>query len=178
MHKQSSHHVANNNISTYAHALATALNQCIQTFRTFEKNKKTKPLAQKQHHSYVNELVRLTNTTRRRVGCKSLTVSTKLCHVARKHNVDQMNNLKGITHRGSDGRYVGARASKAGYRYEYIAENVAAGQPTPTHVHRSLMKSKGHRKNITSVESTEIGIHVGRGRDGRLYWTQVFAKPR
>ena len=67
-----------------------------------------------------------------------------------------------------------------GYRYSYLAENVAAGQRSPQSVVDSWMKSSGHRKNILNPKVTEIGVgysSVSRDRYG-TYWTQVFGSSR
>lgn len=81
-----------------------------------------------------------------------------------------------ISHEGSDGRHVGDRLRGAGYKFRFAGENVAAGQSTPAHVHRSLMRSDGHRRNLLNGNFDEMGLHVGRGSDGRLWWTQIFGR--
>lgn len=124
------------------------------------------------------EMLRTVNRERARVGLSKVRLSRTLCEVARRHNLDQMFVLRRISHVGSDGKRVGERLKKGGYEYRYAAENVAVGQRNVNHVHTSLMGSRGHRKNILHAEMKEMGMHVGRGRDGRLYWTQVFAERR
>lgn len=124
------------------------------------------------------EMLKTVNRERVRVGLPKIRLSRTLCEVARRHNLDQMFTLKGISHVGSNGKKVGERLRKEGYDYRYAAENVAVGQRDVGHVHASLMGSRGHRKNILHVEMREMGMHVGRGWDGRLYWTQVFAQRR
>lgn len=118
----------------------------------------------------------LINASRFLAGIHQLRLSPSLNAVALRHNADQAFIRMGISHIGSDGARLGQRLKRMGYYYRNAAENVAAGQKSPEHVHRSLMNSPGHRKNILSAKVVEIGIHVGRGADGRLYWTQVFGK--
>lgn len=98
--------------------------------------------------------------------------------MALRHNADQAFLRRGISHVGSDGAGLGTRLRRVGYAYQFAAENVAAGQNSPCHVHRSLMGSEGHRRNLLSDKVNEMGMHVGRGADGRLYWTQVFGRRR
>lgn len=116
----------------------------------------------------------LINASRRLHAVHPLRVSSLLVMVARRHNADQAFLKGGISHVGSDGAGLGVRLRRVGYDFRYAAENVAAGQNSPRHVHRSLMASLGHRRNLLSHRVAEVGMHVGRGADGRLYWTQVF----
>lgn len=96
--------------------------------------------------------------------------------VARRHNADQAFVKRAISHIGSDGASLGDRLRRVRYEFRYAAENVAAGQNSPRHVHRSLMESAGHRSNLLSDKVLDVGLHVGKGPDGRLYWTQVFGR--
>ena len=51
------------------------------------------------------------------------------------------------------------------------------GSASAAEVVSSWMRSPGHRDNILSSEFTEIGTGVALGRNGRLYWAQVFGRP-
>lgn len=57
------------------------------------------------------------------------------------------------------------------------AENIAAGYSTPQSVMNGWMNSTGHRNNILSTSSWEIGVgyHQGSGSYGR-YWVQDFGR--
>lgn len=122
------------------------------------------------------EVLRLVNYSRARKGVAPVRVSATLGDVARRHNADQAFVQRKISHVGSDGTKIGDRMRREGYSFAYASENVAAGQKTPKHVHRSLMDSPGHRRNVLSPQVVDMGLHVGRGTDGRLYWTQVFGR--
>lgn len=96
------------------------------------------------------------------------------------HSAD-MARQRYFSHRGKDGREVGARAEQAGYRWRRVGENIAAGQETPEQVVQGWLDSPGHCANIMSPDFTEMGAGyaVGAARDtARAYWTQVFATPR
>jgi uncharacterized protein YkwD len=56
-------------------------------------------------------------------------------------------------------------------------ENIAAGQPDPTSVMAAWMGSQGHKDNILSTTSWEIGVgyYSGSGKYGS-YWVQDFGK--
>lgn len=79
-----------------------------------------------------------------------------------------------MSHKGSDGSDMSDRIRKQGYRYRHAGENVAYGQKSAEQVFAAWMKSRGHRKNILNPIVRNMGLYVTRGRDGRLYWTQVF----
>jgi hypothetical protein len=57
-----------------------------------------------------------------------------------------------------------------------LSENVGVG-PTAATIHRALMASDGHRRNILDERVTEVGIGVVI-RDGRVWVTQNFRQPR
>lgn len=122
------------------------------------------------------EVLRLVNASRARARVPPVRVSATLGDVARRHNADQAFVQRRISHVGSDGTSIGQRMKREGYMFAYAAENVAAGQKNPKHVHNSLMNSPGHRRNVLSRDVVDMGLHVGRGTDGRLYWTQVFGR--
>ncbi|MFL5607382.1 MAG: CAP domain-containing protein [Gemmatimonadaceae bacterium] len=71
-----------------------------------------------------------------------------------------------------------SRLAAVSYPMRAAGENIAEGQRSAAEVMSSWMKSPGHRENILSSEFTEIGTGVAVGRNGRLYWAQVFGRPR
>ncbi len=84
-----------------------------------------------------------------------------------------------MSHAGADGSSPGERATRAGYRWQVIGENVAFGQPTPGQVVAGWLESAHHCENIMDPDFTDMGISSAAGtRDGAvLYWSQVFGKP-
>ncbi|MFP4149810.1 MAG: S-layer homology domain-containing protein [Nitriliruptoraceae bacterium] len=56
-----------------------------------------------------------------------------------------------------------------------VSENVGYG-PSVSSIHRALMNSEGHRRNILDEKVTEIGIGVVV-EDGRVWVTQNFRRP-
>lgn len=77
-----------------------------------------------------------------------------------------------------DGSTPSRRVQAAGMNPQVSAENIAAGQATPTEVVDAWLRSPGHCKNIMG-DFSQIGIsYVKRSGTTYLnYWTQVFAKP-
>lgn len=43
---------------------------------------------------------------------------------------------------------------------------------------RSLIDSPSHAKHIMNKKSVQDGLHVSRGKDGKLFWTQFFGVKR
>lgn len=114
---------------------------------------------------------------KRHVAVPPLAQSDVLDRVAVAHARD-MAARGGMSHAGSDGSTPGDRATRAGYRWKTIGENVAFGQPTSERVVASWLASAHHCENIMDPDYTEMGI--GFAADTRAavpYWSQVFGRP-
>ncbi|GIV32365.1 MAG: hypothetical protein KatS3mg030_667 [Saprospiraceae bacterium] len=130
--------------------------------------------------SWQAEVLRLVNQARMK-GCSCggkrmspapvLRFSEDLTRIAKGH-ADYLRKRGYITHRGRGGTRVGARASRAGYRWRAIGENIASGYNTPRAVVDSWLESPGHCRNIMDPNYTEMGV----ARLGNIY-VQVLAKP-
>jgi uncharacterized protein YkwD len=85
----------------------------------------------------------------------------------------------GMSHAGADGSTPGERATRAGYRWRVVGENVARGQPTAERVVTGWMDSPHHCENIMDPDFTEMGIGVAMGAGGTAgpYWSQMFGRP-
>jgi uncharacterized protein YkwD len=86
-----------------------------------------------------------------------------------------------FAHVGSDGSLVGGRATRAGYDWRLIGENIAAGQPSAREAVEGWIESPGHCANLMNPAFTEMGAgyEISRARlPGFVYWTQVFAVRR
>ena len=111
-----------------------------------------------------------------RFGAASpVSANSRLTNAAQAHSSDMARTGR-MSHTGSNGSSVGARAKQAGYRFRSIAENIAAGQKSTGEVVQSWLNSPGHCQNIMNPNSNEIGVGAVRGRDGKIYWTQVFGR--
>jgi uncharacterized protein YkwD len=132
-------------------------------------------------HDLALEVVKLTNAERAKAGCPALTISPLLVQAAQGHS-DDMARHSFFSHTGSDGSRLWDRIQATGYNYSRVAENIAAGYPTPASVVSAWMKSdKGHAENILNCALTEIGVGYAYRADDpqnyRHYWTQDFATP-
>ena len=128
-------------------------------------------------------VVELTNIERSKAGLPPLKFNPVLGAAAQKHSVDMaLNDFFG--HTGSTGSKLGDRVSSEGYKWSYCAENVYAGGSTPEKAVEGWMNSTGHRNNILSPKSKEIGIgyyflaNDTGDTNFKHYWTQVFASPQ
>lgn len=138
------------------------------------------------------QVVDLLNQARRAAGCNvSLTLSSKLGAAAYGHSRDMaLNNF--FSHTGADGSEMEDRVAATGYSYSWLAENIAAGYPTPQAVVAGWMQSDGHKQNILNCELRETGVGLFYEADdqnnvrddyGNLggpynyYWTQDFGTP-
>jgi uncharacterized protein YkwD len=83
-------------------------------------------------------------------------------------------------HTGRDGSRVSDRASRAGYPWRAIGENIASGQMTADVVVQGWLKSPGHCANIMSTGFSEMGaaFAVNPKSSGGIYWVQVFGTAR
>lgn len=129
--------------------------------------------------SLAAEVVRLTNVERRKRGLPALMQNWNLS-ISAQYHADFMARHDCFAHRCPKEPPLDQRAHNAGYSYRAVAENIAAGLPTPAEVVRGWMESPGHRANILHPEMREIGVgYVLLNEDGgretyRHYWVQNF----
>jgi uncharacterized protein YkwD len=86
-----------------------------------------------------------------------------------------------FAHQGSDGSEVATRATRAGYSWKLIGENIAAGQPTAQEAVDGWIESPGHCANLMNPAFTGMGAGYAISRakmPGFVYWTQVFGARR
>jgi uncharacterized protein YkwD len=118
------------------------------------------------------EVVDLTNRYRAAYGLPALRPNPRLFTAARLYSA-VMARFDRIGH-SVDGSGLSGRVYAAGYGWSSLAENVAAGQTSPTEALSSWMTSPGHRSNILGQHG-DIGIGVAISPNGTRYWAQVFA---
>ena len=108
-----------------------------------------------------------------------LTRSRTLDEAARIHAEDMARNSF-LAHTGSDGSNPGERVSRAGFDWQVVAENVAAGQTSADDIAATWLESAGHCANLMDPKYSKTGIayavNAGDGRD--IYWVQVYAENR
>jgi uncharacterized protein YkwD len=139
------------------------------------------------HHTG-EEILKLTNAARaqpRSCGKRHfravppLRWNEKLAAAALMHTRD-MAARNYFSHTGKDGRTVGDRASREGYSWWHIGENIATGQGSPAEIVATWLKSPEHCTNIMFPAFTEMGAAyvVNPKSDTLVYSTQVFGATR
>lgn len=129
-------------------------------------------------------LINQARATRRTCGSRSyapapaVKLNTMLNQAAQRHSDDMAYN--GIfSHTGTDGSSPASRVSAAGYRWSYVAENIAAGYSSAQRVISGWLKSPGHCANIMSARARDIGVGRASSSSSRygVYWTLNLATP-
>jgi len=83
-----------------------------------------------------------------------------------------------FSHVDPEGRSVSRRATAAGYRWQHVGENIAAGLGEPAEVVAGWLASPGHCANIMAPEFAEMGAAyaVRSGSARGIWWTQAFGR--
>lgn len=134
------------------------------------------------------KLVELVNAARaepRRCGNKKMPAAPpvkwneKLAATALAHSRD-MANQDFFSHKAKDGSTVDTRATRNGYKWRHIGENIATGQGSPQQAMSGWLASPGHCVNLMNRNFTEMGAAYALNpkTDTTIYWTQVFGTPR
>jgi uncharacterized protein YkwD len=126
--------------------------------------------------------VRSTGTTCNGVAMPAvpaLVANELLRKAAQGHSTDMATN-DFMDHVGSNGSTFEQRAQAAGYTgYWSLAENVAAGQPTPQAVVDAwLASTDGHCESLMSSDLVEIGIASASNPNSTygIYWTSMLGR--
>ena len=117
------------------------------------------------------EVARLVNAHRARIGCPPLAWDALAAQAAQRHTEDMVRRNY-FDHASPEGQNVGERLRAQGASWRAVAENIAYGQETAAEVVRGWLNSAGHRRNIENCTYTRQGVGYARGR-----WTHVFYTP-
>ena len=109
----------------------------------------------------------------------ALTWDARLAAAALAHSQD-MAQRNYFSHSGKGGAKVGERASRTGYDWQGIGENIATGQGSPARAVAGWLASPSHCGNLMNAAFTQMGAAhaVDLQSDTGIYWTQVLAAPR
>jgi uncharacterized protein YkwD len=127
---------------------------------------------------YQVELIKLINDERAAAGLSPVVPSETLSEAAQGY-ADYMAEANFFAHKGLDGSTLVTRAEAAGYStWSFLAENLAAGQPTPQRVVGAWMKSPTHRANVLAPEAIEVGFgkSYNPGSKYHVYWAMEMGK--
>ncbi len=119
------------------------------------------------------EILRLVNQHRRAIGRPPLQANSFISSVALEHSRDMLSGKTPFGHDGFRNRIDRIR-EKLGPMH-VVAENVASGPMSAREVVEGWLHSPGHRRNIEG-DFRLTGIGLAFGRDGNIFFTQIFAK--
>jgi uncharacterized protein YkwD len=97
---------------------------------------------------------------------------------AAEHSQD-MANHNYFDHTGRDGSTVAMRATRAGYKWKTVGENLASGIMTPEEVVSGWVGSPHHCANLMDGRFTQMAVAyaVNNASNNGIYWTQLFGTP-
>jgi uncharacterized protein YkwD len=124
------------------------------------------------------KLLDLTNAERKKKELPLLRPSPALFALARAHSANMAK--QGKMEHTLDGKSPFDRMRDANYLFLRGGENIAAcdAKFPQTELMQYWMDSKPHRENILGPDFTDIGLGLASAKDGKVYYTQVFSKPR
>jgi uncharacterized protein YkwD len=94
------------------------------------------------------------------------------------HSTDMGDN-NFFSHTGSNGLRVGNRATQAGYHWNMVGENIAAGFYTVDSVMQGWLDSPSHCSAIMNggYEEGAVAVYIADNADYEVYWTMVLGHP-
>lgn len=121
--------------------------------------------------SYAEQVVKLVNEERAKVGAGALTLDKEIeaAALVRAKEIEIS-----FSHTRPDGRNFSTVLTDAGITFRSSGENIAWGQRSPEEVVKAWMNSEGHRANILNTNFTKIGVGYYQNGTERNYWTQLF----
>ena len=119
------------------------------------------------------EILRLVNQHRRALRLPPLQPNSYISSVALGHSRDMLSGKSPFGHDGFRDR-IDLIRKKIGPMH-VAAENVASGPMSAREVVEGWLNSPGHRRNIEG-DFRLTGIGLAFGRNGNIFFTQIFAK--
>jgi uncharacterized protein YkwD len=106
-------------------------------------------------------------------------LNATLSTVAMGHAQDMAANSY-FAHQARDGSMPADRATRGGYRWRAVGENIAAGQATPEAAVEGWIKSPPHCANLMGAQYAEMGLAfaVNKTSEAGIYWVQMFGTQR
>lgn len=112
------------------------------------------------------------NSLRAERGLAPVAYSGALEAAASKHGRDMAQHGY-FSHTGRNGSGVGDRVSEQGYKWFFVAENIAKGQRDLREVMQGWAASPGHLANMAHRDVAEFGLFAGPDR----IWVMVLGRP-
>lgn len=118
-------------------------------------------------------ILRYVNDYRRKKRLPALEMDGKISSEAEKHSRDMASRRVPFGHAGFNKR--SGNLTKGLHGNWSIAENVAMGKMSAYEVVQGWIRSAPHRRNMEG-RFNFTGIGTARGRDGQIYFTEIFLK--
>ena len=138
---------------------------------------------QRAKRQWRREILERVNRFRAQYKLAPLTLNDRLNRAAQSHS-DDMARRDYFAHVSPEGETVGRRATRAGYRWRTVLENLAAGQDSPRGAVEGWIRSPSHRKAMLDpgVRDAGVGYRFLSGDGGATrqfhYWTLNMARAR
>ena len=121
---------------------------------------------------YADEVIRLANIERAKVGAEPLRKNDTLTEIAKTRSVEISQQF---SHLRPNGEYFHLLCIEKGLSFSYIGENLGKGQKTPEKAIKDWMTSKSHKDVLLDSRYTDTGVACYK--DGNtLYWVQLFLR--
>lgn len=120
----------------------------------------------------VQDVLNQTNQFRKSKGLNELMIMKELCTIAQQHSGNMASGRVRFGHDGFAKR--NTMANKIIKPLYSFAENVAYGATSGKQVVTMWKNSPGHRRNMLG-RYRYIGIGAAKDRNGRIFYTQIFA---
>ncbi|MFE8703668.1 CAP domain-containing protein [Cytobacillus sp. FJAT-54145] len=129
----------------------------------------------KESNQITNELLRLTNEKRKNSGLTPLTLDESLCKAAEKKALDMKQN-EYVAHTSPTYGNPTVMLKDLNIPFQFVKENLGAGQQSTEDVFQAWMNSYIHRENLLDKNATHIGIGYTNGGFHGHYWTILIIK--
>ncbi len=128
-----------------------------------------------------NGVISQTNKARQENGSLPLLAENQLLDAIAEERLNDMFKNQYFSHYPPSGETYTELATRFGYTYSRLAENIASGvYRNDEKIIDTWMQSPGHRANILSSDVSEIGVAVRKGfLKGQETWigVQIFGRP-
>ena len=135
----------------------------------------TSVLAQPRTEAAEQQLFQAINRERAAHGLPPLKWDDALANAARQH-AELMAAQRSLSHGFSGEPSLPSRAARAGARFSWLSENVAAG-PSAENIREQWMQSPNHRANLLDADMDTIGAGAAE-RNGVVFAVADFSKAR
>lgn len=126
-----------------------------------------------------DNIVSLTNESRKAAGLQTLKINKKLSLAAQKKAEDMLKNQY-FSHESRSGKLAWDFLDEIGYNYLFAGENLAMNFNSAEEITQGWLTSLKHKENILDKNYTNIGIGIAAGKFLDVNTTivvQMFGKP-